>query len=236
MEKQTYANIKWEDRFNNKKRETTYMSDTEDGRVYTVGPLGTVTISPADLPSLIRQVEFWNETLRKRFREYKAAHRRAHRGLPIEDFRPGWHEWYFELARVAATRSTCSRLAVGAVLVQDDGRLPIAFGYNGATRSEKHCSEEDHTGRNGSCTRAVHAERNVLYNLLRSPFQAVTEPTTGKGLSLYVTHAPCFDCAQFLAASLPKLEAVVYKEEYGSDAGLKGLESWTNVYKYKGQI
>ncbi len=141
-----------------------------------------------------------------------------------------------EMARVTSTRSTCARLSVGAVLVQDDGHIPIAFGYNGAARREKHCDETDHTGLNGSCTRAVHAERNVLYNLLRSPFQSVTEPTTGEGLALYITHAPCYDCSQFLLATLPKLEAVVYRSDYGSNAGIKELETWTNVYKYRGQI
>ncbi len=51
--------------------------------------------------------------------------------------RPSWDTYFLQLARQAATRSTCLRRQVGAVLVRD--RRILATGYNGAPRGVAHC-------------------------------------------------------------------------------------------------
>ena len=48
------------------------------------------------------------------------------------DKRPNWDEYFMEVAKLTATRSTCLRRQVGAVIVKD--RHIIATGYNGAPR------------------------------------------------------------------------------------------------------
>jgi len=44
--------------------------------------------------------------------------------------RPGWHQYFMEMAYLASTRSTCLRRQVGAVIVKDN--QIISTGYNGA--------------------------------------------------------------------------------------------------------
>ena len=51
--------------------------------------------------------------------------------------RPSWDEYFLQLARQAASRSTCLRRQVGAVLVRD--KRILATGYNGAPRGVAHC-------------------------------------------------------------------------------------------------
>jgi len=46
--------------------------------------------------------------------------------------RPGWDEYFMEIAHTVATRATCPRASVGAVLVRDHRILTT--GYNGAPR------------------------------------------------------------------------------------------------------
>ena len=46
------------------------------------------------------------------------------------DNRPGWDEYFMEMAVLTARRSTCLRRHVGAVIVQE--KHIVATGYNGA--------------------------------------------------------------------------------------------------------
>ena len=55
--------------------------------------------------------------------------------------RPGWDEYFMEMAELTAKRSTCLRRQVGAVIVQE--KHIIATGYNGAPRGLEHCSQRE---------------------------------------------------------------------------------------------
>ncbi len=62
------------------------------------------------------------------------------------DNRPGWDEYFMEMAVLTARRSTCLRRHVGAVIVQE--KHIVATGYNGAPRGLDHCGD-----REGGCLR-----------------------------------------------------------------------------------
>lgn len=56
--------------------------------------------------------------------------------------RPSWDDYFFQIANVVSTRSTCDRAAVGALLVRD--KRVLASGYNGSISGAKHCDEVGH--------------------------------------------------------------------------------------------
>ena len=69
--------------------------------------------------------------------------------------RVSWDEYFMNIARTVATRATCDRKFVGAVLVRD--RIILATGYNGSIRGLPHCDEDGHLMEDGHCIRTVHA-------------------------------------------------------------------------------
>lgn len=72
-----------------------------------------------------------------------------HKALDILDLpneqrlRPGWDQYFMQLASLAAQRSNCMKRRVGCVLVRE-GRV-ISTGYNGTPRNTINCNE-------GGCT------------------------------------------------------------------------------------
>lgn len=103
--------------------------------------------------------------------------------------RPTWDEWFITQARTIATRGTCARLRVGAVLVRDN--CAFATGYNGAPHGFAHCDDVGHMMSDGHCIRSVHAEQNAIV-------QAARHGVTTVGATVYVTHYPCVLCAKLL--------------------------------------
>ena len=99
--------------------------------------------------------------------------------------RPTWDEVYMQIAQIIASRGTCPRAQVGAVLV-DPGNRIISTGYNGAPKGMPHCTD---VGciilPNGSCGRSVHAEINAMMQ---------AGPGTREA-TLYTTTSPCYPCA-----------------------------------------
>jgi len=117
--------------------------------------------------------------------------------------RPGWDEYFMQIARTVATRATCPRASVGAVIVREHRILTT--GYNGAPRGVAHCTEVGCTLANGHCTRATHAEANAivqgaLYGI------SVTESTA------YCTHEPCVNCSKLLISA--GVRKIVYEASY----------------------
>jgi len=110
--------------------------------------------------------------------------------------RPNWDEYFMKIAEDVATRATCSRAAVGAVLVKDY-RI-ISTGYNGAPAGEPHCMEEGCVMENGHCTRAVHAEVNAVCQAAR--FGVSTE---GAKMYVYGLERPfaCHNCKQVMKSA-----------------------------------
>ena len=141
--------------------------------------------------------------------------------------RPSWDEYFMEMAEITASRSTCMRRNVGAVIVQD--KHVMAAGYNGAPRGIKHCDER------GGCLReklgipsgerhelcmALHAEQNAI-------IQAAALGQSIEGATIYVTHQPCVICAKMIINA--GIKRIIVKEGYPdqlavdilAEAGLK---------------
>jgi len=111
--------------------------------------------------------------------------------------RPSWPEYFMSIAKLVATRSTCLRRNVGAVLVKD--KRILATGYNGAPIGIRHCEETGclrerlavKSGERHELCRGLHAEQNVI---IQSAYYGVIT----KGTSLYSTHKPCIICTKML--------------------------------------
>jgi len=101
------------------------------------------------------------------------------------------------IAQLVATRSTCLRRKVGAVLVKD--KRVIATGYNGAPTGVRHCEETGclreqlgiESGERHELCRGLHAEQNVIIS-------AAYYGVTTEGTTLYSTHLPCIICSKML--------------------------------------
>jgi dCMP deaminase len=103
--------------------------------------------------------------------------------------RPDWDQYFMNIAATVATRSTCDRAAVGAVLVRD--KRILTTGFNGSPAGLSHCDEIGHLMVDGHCVRTTHAEANAV-------IQAALHGISSKGSVCYVTHFPCLNCTKIL--------------------------------------
>lgn len=108
-----------------------------------------------------------------------------------------------KIAFEVATRSTCDRKHVGAVLVRD--KTILSTGYNGSIRGLPHCDEIGHLIVDGHCIRTMHAESNSIA-------QAARNGTNCKNSEIYTTSSPCWVCFKLLVnAGITK---IYYNELY----------------------
>lgn len=128
--------------------------------------------------------------------------------------RPDWDHYFLEIAHVIASRSTCLRRSVGAVITMDN-RI-IASGYNGPPSKLKHCAEVGclreklniPSGTMHEICRGMHAEQNALV-------QAAVYGTPVKGGTIYVTCQPCVLCAKMIINA--QINRIVYNGSYPDD-------------------
>jgi dCMP deaminase len=117
--------------------------------------------------------------------------------------RVSWDEYFMNIAKVIATRATCDRKHVGAVIVRD--RTILSTGYNGSIRGTPHCDEIGHMMEDGHCVRTIHAEINAV-------IQAAKNGTAIEGATIYVSASPCWNC--FKAIGNAGIRRVVFGEFY----------------------
>ncbi len=124
--------------------------------------------------------------------------------------RPSWDAYFMQIATLVATRATCPRRSVGALIVRD--KRILATGYNGAPRGLPHCPEggPDHDWpqgclRAGHCIRSLHAEQNAL-------LQAAMMGIPCEGSTMYVTCQPCNTCAKMIINA--GIVRVIYEGDY----------------------
>jgi dCMP deaminase len=124
-------------------------------------------------------------------------------GIRVEEKRVDWHKYFMNIAEQVATRSTCDRKHVGAVIVRD--KTILSTGYNGSLRGAPHCDEIGHDMENGHCERTVHAEANAIA-------QAAKNGVRIDDSEIYVTASPCLNCFKLVTNS--GIKTVYYKEFY----------------------
>jgi len=117
--------------------------------------------------------------------------------------RVSWDQYFMDIAKQVATRATCDRKHVGAVIVR--GRTILSTGYNGSIRGLPHCDDVGHMMENGHCVATVHAEANAI-------IQAATNGVGIDGATIYTTASPCWPCFKLIANV--GLVRIVYGEFY----------------------
>jgi dCMP deaminase len=125
--------------------------------------------------------------------------------------RPGWDEYFMNIAKVVALRSNCMKRKVAAIIVKD--RRVISTGYNGTPRGAKNCNEGGCPRCNGMAESGTaldeclccHGEENAIT-------QAAYHGTPLKGSTLYTTFAPCLLCTKMIINS--GIAEVVYNKDY----------------------
>jgi dCMP deaminase len=117
--------------------------------------------------------------------------------------RVDWNQYFMNIAREVASRSTCPRKHVGAVVVRD--RRILSTGYNGSLRGLAHCDDVGCLMEDGHCIATVHAEANAI-------LQAAMNGVRIEGGEIYTTASPCWNCFKLIANA--GLRAVYFGEFY----------------------
>ena len=145
--------------------------------------------------------------------------------------RPSWDEYFVEIAKVVASRSTCLRRRYGAVIVND--RVIVSTGYNGAPRGSINCVDVNKckrrelnipSGERYELCEAVHAEQNAIIN---------GSPERMKDASIYIAGVeedgstaegkPCLLCARMIRNA--QIREVVYLKKDGSIVKVEDLKT-----------
>lgn len=123
-------------------------------------------------------------------------------------------DMYMKIAETVAAASYAQKLKVGAVAVKDNRILSI--GYNGTPPGmsnvcERKVAKEDGTVELETVREVIHAEMNAIYKMAR-------DGQSAQGATLFVTHAPCFECAKAILSV--GIKNVFYKEDYRDIQGV----------------
>jgi dCMP deaminase len=121
-------------------------------------------------------------------------------------------------ARRTAELSHARRLQVGAVIVKDD--TVISYGYNGMPAGwDNNCEDEvyQQDGTAGLKTKleVLHAESNSIAKLAKST-------NSGLDADIFITHAPCLDCAKLIYQS--GIRRVYFGQAYRDNSGIEFLQ------------
>ncbi|NCU17475.1 ComE operon protein 2 [Pallidibacillus pasinlerensis] len=118
-----------------------------------------------------------------------------------------WDQYFMAQSFLLSSRSTCTRLSVGATIVRD--KRIIAGGYNGSIAGGDHCIDKGCYVIDNHCVRTIHAEMNALLQCAK--FGVPTE-----GAEIYVTHFPCLQCTKSIIQS--GIKVIYYAEDYKNDS------------------
>ena len=124
--------------------------------------------------------------------------------------RVSWEQYFMNIAKQVASRSTCDRKFVGAVIVKD--KTILSTGYNGSVRGRPHCDDVDHDMENNHCVATVHAEANAI-------IQAAKNGVCIDGAEMYTTSSPCWNCFKLIANS--GIKKIYYGEFYTDKKSIK---------------
>jgi len=135
--------------------------------------------------------------------------------------RLSWDEYFMEITKLVAMRSTCLRRHVGAIIVKD--KKILATGYNGAPTGVDHCTDvgclreklDVPSGERHELCRGLHAEQNAI-------IQAAYHGVTIQGSTLFCTNLPCSICVKMIINA--GIKVVVYLDGYADSLSLDLIE------------
>jgi dCMP deaminase len=135
--------------------------------------------------------------------------------------RPSWDAYFMSMAGLAATRSTCLRRHVGAVIVKE--RMVLSTGYNDTPRGLPNCGDggcercasDAPSGTGHDTCLCLHAEQNSI-------IQAAYHGVSINGGAIYVTHQPCLTCAKMILNA--GITRVVFAGDYPDPLARRLLE------------
>ena len=120
--------------------------------------------------------------------------------------RVSWGTYFMNIAKEVATRSTCDRKYVGAVIVRE--KTILSTGYNGSIKGLPHCDEAGHEMVDDHCIRTTLAEANAIV-------QAAKNGVEINQSEIYVTASPCYNCFKLIANA--GIKTIYYGEFYRED-------------------
>ena len=137
---------------------------------------------------------------------------------PHPSQRPSWDEYFMGITDLVASRATCTRRKVGAVLVKE--KRILCSGYNGAPAKVPHCRETGclreqlnvPSGEKHELCRGVHAEQNAI-------IQAAFHGISVNNSVLYCTNQPCSICAKMIINA--GIKTVYFKDGYDDPLSLE---------------
>ncbi len=117
---------------------------------------------------------------------------------------PKYRRMFMNTAWEASRQSYATRLKVGCVVVRDD--RPLALSYNGTPRGCDNCCEHHHEdGTTSTKDEVLHAEQNAI-------IQMATCNESISGSTMFVTHAPCMQCAKMIVQA--GIKELFFEQEY----------------------
>ena len=135
--------------------------------------------------------------------------------------RLNWDEYFISIAYLTASRSSCKRLNVGCVIV-DNNRI-VATGYNGHIAGAPHTSivRDEHE------QATIHAEQNAIADAAKRGIGL-------NGTTAYVTHFPCITCFKLMVQS--GIHVIKYMTDYKNDPLIQSLIQSSGVKLIKIEV
>jgi dCMP deaminase len=128
---------------------------------------------------------------------------------------------YMDVAERFAELSSARRLHVGAIVVKDD-RI-ISIGYNGMPAGwDNNCEDEVILEQDEKFIKTLKTKPEVLHAETNAIAKLAKSNESGLGASMFITHAPCLDCAKLIYQS--GISSVLYRDTYRDTGGITFLE------------
>ena len=140
---------------------------------------------------------------------------------------------HMSVAEVYAKLSSAVRLKVGCVIVKDN--TIIGIGYNGMPAGWDNTCEDKIYCDDGDCAEQLlpkeadqwikyklQTKREVLHAETNAIAKVSKSTNSSDGATLYVTHAPCIDCAKLVYQS--GINSVFYRNSYRDTSGVIFLQ------------
>ena len=130
--------------------------------------------------------------------------------------RLSWDDYFSSIACITSNRSSCDRLKVGCVIINQDNRI-LSTGYNGYIAGMPHNISNI---RNNHEIMTVHAEQNSIC-------YASKNGVSISNCKIYITHFPCINCTKLLISS--GISEIYYINDYNNDEMVYKLATLSNI-------